>query len=132
MAETINPFDQKIIVVAIASDSKLVINRGRSDGIKKGDRFLVYRLGREINDPSTGRSLGVLEEVKGYGTAVHVQEQMTTIQSEKVVKKSRQPMSDTGTFSAYIYAMNSLAEVTNETIEVPFDSPLVGDLVKKL
>lgn len=65
---------------------KVVINAGRKDGIKLGDKFMIYSLGDEICDPITKDRLGVLEIVKGRGKAIHVQENISTIESIKVKK----------------------------------------------
>jgi hypothetical protein len=60
---------------------EVVINRGLADGVKTGDRFLVFGDGPMINDPDTGKELGQLEVVRGRGEVVHVQEHLATIRS---------------------------------------------------
>ena len=69
------------LVAEIISDRKVVLNKGSQDGISDGDKFVVFRLGQEIHDPKTGESLGILEEIKGKGKVIHVQERMCIIQT---------------------------------------------------
>ena len=71
-------------VVRVVDDHKVVINRGARHGIRKGQRFLVYHLSTDpIKDPETGHDLGQLEIVRGTGIATHVQENMTTVSSDR-------------------------------------------------
>src|SRR5437762_2733110 len=81
------------MVAYVADDTRVVLNRGRLDGVKIGQRFLVFGIGREIEDPRTKEKLGRLESVRGTGRVVHVQDHLATIDSDmtvagrKVVKK---------------------------------------------
>lgn len=61
---------------------KIVINKGKNDGIEENMRFLVYKEGDEIIDPVTKKSLGILENPKGTFKVLHVQDTMTIILSE--------------------------------------------------
>ncbi|MEC5238939.1 FlgT C-terminal domain-containing protein [Bacillus mycoides] len=107
---------------------KLVINRGAENGIKKGQRFLVYHLDEELYDPDTGKSLGTLEVVRGTGIVTHVQENLATIESdvvgsERTIKKSYNPL------------WKSMGETGEEIVtptKAPFDSPKIGDLAKPI
>ncbi len=50
------------LVAKIENNCKVVINRGSIDGIKVGDKFLIYRLGDKIIDPENSRkSWGLLK-----------------------------------------------------------------------
>jgi hypothetical protein len=60
---------------------EVVINRGAADGVKSGDRLLVFGERPMISDPDTGKELGQLELVRGRGEVVHVQEHLATIRS---------------------------------------------------
>ncbi|MFH1743403.1 MAG: hypothetical protein ABIH23_30730 [bacterium] len=64
-------------IVKILDDQRLVANRGSADGWAKGDLMVVYEEGEEIQDPTTGQSLGNLELVKAEVEAVHVQDRLT-------------------------------------------------------
>jgi len=66
-------------VVKIIDSERIVINKGFKDGIKKGQKFLIYSFGEEIFDPETKDSLGTLEYSKGQGEVDHVQEKMATL-----------------------------------------------------
>lgn len=68
-------------VVKILDDQRLVANRGSADGWAKGDLMVVYEEGEEVQDPTTGESLGKLELVKAEVEAVHVQERLTVLVS---------------------------------------------------
>ena len=71
-------------VVRVIDDYKVVINRGAKHDIQQGQRFLVYHLDTDsIKDPETGYDLGQLEIVRGTGVATHVQENMTTVSSNR-------------------------------------------------
>ena len=71
-------------VVRVVDDHKVVINRGEKHDIRKGQRFLVYHLDTNpIKDPETEQNLGQLEIVRGTGIATHVQENMTTVSSDR-------------------------------------------------
>lgn len=115
-------------VVAIINNRKLVINRGASQGIREGQRMLVYTVSAgEIQDPNTGESLGHLEIVRGTGKIVHVQEKMATLESDQIQsKKVRMP------------SWIKLGASTTETIEeeenqvLPFENPQVADIVKPI
>ena len=69
------------LVAKILDKRKVVLNRGSRDGISNGDNFVVFGLGEEIHDPKTGESLGILEEIKGKGEVIHVQDHICTIQT---------------------------------------------------
>ena len=71
-----------IRVAAIIEVDKIVINKGKIDGIEENMRFLVYKEGDEIIDPISKKSLGLLENPKGTFKALHVQENMTILISE--------------------------------------------------
>lgn len=117
------------VVQTLDNDYKIVINAGNNEGIKNGQRFLLYALSdHEIFDPDTGASLGFLEIVKGTGKVIHVQEKMATIESDvyetsqptKIIRKS--PM----------YGFGTTEEQTMSREHIPFDYPEIGDLVKQV
>ena len=69
VAEIINPYT-------------VVINRGSTHGIYKGQKFLIYGASdKKIMDPDTGDVLGSLSIPKGEGVAVRVDELITVITS---------------------------------------------------
>ncbi len=52
-------------LVADVSGKTLVLNIGRSGGLKVGDRLRVMRVGREIKDPATGKVIRRSEDALG-------------------------------------------------------------------
>lgn len=117
------------LVAKVNSEFSLTINRGSDHSITKGDRFLVYAIDtEELIDPETGESLGYLEIIRGTGIATHVQEKMTTIESNRYASRGRTIHRQGGIFAA----------LGNETVEepehklLPFDSPKVGDKAKPI
>jgi hypothetical protein len=114
-------------VVRIVNDSRLVINRGLTHGIKQGQKLLVYSLGEEVIDPNNGEFLGQLELVKGTGKVIHIQEKMSTIESDKkqvqrrIIKRSN------------LFGLPG-EEIVEEPLNdlVPFEEPEIGDRVKPI
>jgi len=86
-------------VIKVIDDYTVVINRGANDGIKEGQKFLIYALDpSELIDPETEEDLGPLELVKGRGSVEHVQEKTAIIKSSqrspsKIVKTGYYPSS---------------------------------------
>lgn len=115
-------------VIDVSTPNQLVINRGKNNGIQLGQRMLVYCIGsKELKDPQTGKSLGYLEIVRGTGRVVHVQNEISTIESDREKHYTREfktPYSD--------YFSGLPREVIHESTIIPFDNPLVGDLVKPI
>ena len=135
-------------VIKVIDDYQIVINKGSQDGVKVGQRFLIYEETDELlQDPITLEGLGNLEIPKGTGKTIYVKEKWATIESDKttvptkrIIKKTR-----TNTPSALAAGMASssmglfgASEIeVEETVETPgnrisFDSPLKGDKVKPI
>ena len=71
-------------VAKVIDNYKLVMNRGEQNGIREGQRMMVYRIDdEEILDPHTGESLGFLELVRGTGRIIFVQDKISIIESDK-------------------------------------------------
>lgn len=54
------PQDSSPLCVAHAGPDNLILNAGANAGIRKGDRFIVRKPGREITDPVTGDPIETL------------------------------------------------------------------------
>lgn len=78
---TANTVKHDGLVAQIIDYRKIVLNKGAQNGISEGDKFVVFSLGEEVHDPRTGESLGILEEIKGKGKVIHVQEYVCTIET---------------------------------------------------
>jgi len=68
-------------VAAILNDYQVVMNKGYNDGVRKNMEFVLYELGDEIKDPSTGEVLDREMKVKHKLRILHVQGRITTLGS---------------------------------------------------
>lgn len=112
------------VVASVLSGDRVVINKGANDGIKIGQRCLVYELtDLEITDPLTNESLGRLEEPKGTGKIVSVQDRMAVLESE--AEPSSTPPNP-------VAGISTIALLLTPVAKGPFRDVHVGDLVKSL
>ncbi len=119
------------VVEILDSGYKLVINAGANQGIKTGNRFLVYALSEhEIIDPDTGESLGYLEIVKGTGKVIHVQDKMCTIESD--VYEANPSTTVTRTKNPLFGAYGITEEQSSSKAHIPFEYPKIKDFAKKI
>lgn len=116
-------------VAKVLDEYRLVINRGEEHGIKRGQRVLVYKPSEEIFDPETGKSLGVLELVKGTGKVIHVQPEMSTIESDAT--KEERTIQHRKTISWALEGFLGPQTVYSDIV-VPFEEPMENDLVKPI
>lgn len=63
-------------IARILSESEVLLNVGRQEGVKEGLELIVYSEGEHVTDPETGEDLGPVETVKGRLRVTHVQERM--------------------------------------------------------
>ena len=122
------------LVAEKLSDEKLVLNKGRNDGLKLGQRFLIFGYGKEVIDPATNESLGKLEIVRGTGKVVHVQDRLSTVESDmrtsstKTIRKS----SPSGFTISTLLNPVQVEEEIGEPIIVPFTSAQRGDVARQI
>lgn len=126
---------EKYYVAKIIDDYTIVINKGSKNGVKEGQRFLIYEIGEEIFDPVTKESLGKLEIVKGTGKVAHLQENMATISSDMKAPPLRNIKRVRGSSQSSFWGLRSMFEPDEIEEQLPsekiaFDNPKVGDLVK--
>lgn len=77
-------------VLKVIDDYKVVINKGKRDGVCINQRFLIYYLSKEdMIDEDTGENLGKIEYVIGKGRVVHIQDTMATLESIETVITSK-------------------------------------------
>lgn len=117
-------------VAKVINQHNLVINKGLSDNIRIGQRFLVYTIGESIFDPETKEDLGQLEIVKGTGVAIHVQDKITIIESDRKSSSFRKVIRKNPNL-AQIFGGGE-EEVIDTANSIPFTNPSVGDLVRKI
>lgn len=75
-------------VVAARDKFTVVVNRGESQGVKIGDKFLIVGLGEVIVDPDTQEELERLEIVRGKVVVTHAQEKISTMRAYEYEKSS--------------------------------------------
>lgn len=108
---------ESIRIVKIIDQYKVVINKGSKDGVTDYMTFLIYENGDKIIDPITKKDLGILEITKGKAIPIHVQEHMTTLESDEYeVEKSQK--------------MLSLMEFIEKRKKKPLKNVKENDLVK--
>lgn len=123
--------EKQLKVASVIDNYKVALNAGSNQGIKLGQRYMIYTLSNEeIIDPDTHESLGFLEIVKGTGKVIHVQEKLCTISSieYKNLSKTIKRKSDRYSFFSDTYE----EELQPEREQLPFDHPKVGDFVKRV
>ena len=78
--------DEIYKVTKIVDSKNIIINAGRENYIKKGDKFEIFVKGDEVFDISTKESLGTLDTIKEIVTVVTVFPKMCICQ--KILKSS--------------------------------------------
>jgi hypothetical protein len=64
-------------VAKILGKNEIVLNRGRSHGVRQGMLFEIFAPeGEEVWDPDTGETLGTVEEVKAKAEVTEVKERL--------------------------------------------------------
>jgi len=112
--------DKHAVVAKVLDSYNVVINKGSTNGIMEGDRFLIYELTEDIKDPISGESLGPLELTKGTGKVIDVYEKKAVVQSDK---QRTDPQS---------YTMRMLINLKPEDLLIPFKDPKEKDIAKRI
>lgn len=121
-------YDQLPKVVQVVSEHRVVINRGIEHGIENGDTFLVFSLGEEIIDPDSGKSLGLLENVRGKARVIHAQEFLSTLESIQTEDRGGRKRIIKGGLS--VFSQQEIIEDIQEQ-KLPLDAEL-GDYAKPI
>lgn len=121
-------------VASVSNEYTVVLNRGSSHGVEVGDRFLVYRIGDEIYDPATRKSLGKLEIVCGTGRITHVQENMSTLRSDQTTREQGKAFKRvrTGPGRSIFGGGEIIETVEGVKRPVPFEAVSVNDKAKRI
>jgi hypothetical protein len=69
-------------VLRIFDEVSLLVDLGSADGVKRGDRLVVFEQGGEVTDPDSGKSLGQMELVKAELIAADVMEHMSLLMTD--------------------------------------------------
>jgi hypothetical protein len=65
-------------VAKILGKGEIVVNRGRSHGVRQGMLFEIFAPeGEEVWDPDTGETLGTVEDVKAKAEVTEVKERLS-------------------------------------------------------
>ena len=113
---------------------EVVINRGLRQGLKQGDRFLVFGIGPRIVDPDTGEDLGELELVRGQGKIVHLQNDIATIRSigRRRTRPAKRIIREADPHSLFDWNRKVIEEELSPEVEIPFEGVRLGDLAKPI
>jgi len=116
------------LIASIINKYRVVMNRGALDGIELNQRFQIYSVSQEdILDPETKESLGKLEIVRGIGKVIHVQEQMSTLESDIKESSGGRTIRKKLPFGI-MGEIQETVESTDEIIE--YEDVKVGDKVR--
>lgn len=105
-------------VAKVISNNQLVLNAGSTDGVEKGDKFIILEMGEEVMDPVTGESLGEYEIIKGHAKVFHVTGRLSLVEPVKY--------STGGLLSFQAYLAAGEQHMTSD----PFKSPEIGDIAR--
>ena len=120
------------VVADVRDKFNVVINMGRKDGIKEGQKFLIYgESDEEIIDPVSKKSLGILEIVKGTGKVTIVQELMSTVTSDEKKPPKREIIKPKPNIIGYPNLLAGKEIIIPGEIK-PFKNPRVGDKAKPI
>jgi hypothetical protein len=129
----------KVVHIAdhgFAGPLEVVINRGAHQGVKLGDRFLVFGIGPRIVDPDTREDLGELELVRGRGKVVHVQEHLATLRTTELRRTRPAKRVVREAVGALSLGLGNRGNVIEEELapetEMPFEAVRLGDLAKPI
>jgi len=117
-------------VAKVIDEYTLVLTVGSQDGIRPGQRFLIYSIGAEVTDPDSGESLGALEVIRGTAKATHVQEKICTVTSD--MKAIDGPTVRTTTKEPFSYRATQVTEEIPPSRQAPFTAPSIGDFAKPI
>jgi hypothetical protein len=137
-------------IAEIRDRYRVIINKGRVDGVQKNMKFYAYDEGKEIRDPDTQEVLEKVEVLKAYLKVIHVQEKISILESDETEKITTRPPS----YHTFLGTLDKFAPVTrevmkslplpddehesaegsseNENISEPDKIIKVGDLVKQV
>lgn len=122
-------------VLETITSTKIVLNCGKEQDIKLGDKFEIFGLTKSLIDPETQEDLGRAEIIRGKGKVVHIQEKLCTVESylteggfgsRKIIKKT----SSLG--SLWSGSPSTEEEITGEPSLKKFEDLQIGDYARKL
>jgi len=114
-------------LVEESGDTRVVLNKGAEDGVVLGATFVVFSYGPEIIDPETKRNLGRLENIRGKGRVIHLQDSISTIETYEREEGSTISGTIAGLMSEGREAGSPLGSELRRFVNVR-----VGDLARKV
>jgi len=116
-------------VVKIVSEKRIVVN-APSARVCRGDVLEVFKVGDEVIDPDTGKSLGTLDYIKARVVVVDVYPNMCTCRNEKTTISNPVALLSEALARETIDPLNVNAEdisgVSGADLKIS-----IGDLVRK-
>lgn len=134
-------------VVTVIDPWRVVINKGASNGVSLGDRFVVLHIGKEpLVDPVDGTELEPLQIVRGTGVVIHIQDKIATIRSDRTDRVAAMPPEPSvmdqlyrtlAISAAVAKSVGSVGGSAYESIRatdnaLSFDSPEPGDIARRV
>ena len=117
-------------VLNVINDYKIVINKGKRDGVYLSQKFLVYYLSKDdIVDEDTGENLGKIEFVIGKAKVVHIQDTMATLESCEYVTVTKRTIKKS---NGYLIVGNEETIVEPEEKQMKLECCKKGHLVRSL
>ena len=119
-------------VVQVIDDFRIAINRGSNQGVRVGQRFLLFELSKEeIKDPESGKILGKLEIPKGTGEVIHVQDDMAVIKSDRNKPSKRTIIRREKNWINLLFTPEEETIIPSQEL-LPFQNPKKGDKAKPI
>lgn len=116
-------------VADIRDRETVVINKGSDDGVESGMKFMIYRHGDNVEDPSTGEDMGQVEIPIARIKPVHVMDNMTLMQSDEKKVTDTSPLKIFNQKKTVTQNLPIEGDVSDE--ESP-EGVKVGDLVRSV
>lgn len=116
-------------VADIRDQETVVINKGSDDGVESGMKFMIYRQGESVEDPTTGEDMGRVEIPIARIKPLHVMENMTLMQSDEKKVTDTSPFGFLNQKKTVTQSLPIEGDVSDE------ESPKgvqVGDLVRSV
>jgi hypothetical protein len=120
-------------IIKVQDETHVVINKGSDQGIKIGQRYMLYRVTDEtLIDPDTEKDLGKLEIALGTGKVTYVKDGWATIESDMPYPpRSRTITKNSFPIASIFGSPQEITEVPSESMR-PFQDPDKGDYAKPI
>jgi hypothetical protein len=117
-------------VIAIISESAVIINLGRANQVSKGMKFVIFEEGEMIKDLN-GHDLEKLEIAKGEVEVTNVQEKISTAESFTRAKRIYNPLEYTPFAAREITEVETVPLGAKPTMKIQLSAVKVGDWVRQ-